>query len=180
MKTFHPRLFNVRFFTGGSWSVSHGRYCRNQKAFSCRQGDHHALSSTFNLSRPTIRKHLKTIEEPVYQRQNRKRLILSVIPILPQTLQTFPALIFLGKHFALDLYDEAQVTKLSVERGKAERMLQRLGHAIDQEIDGGDLHLQHHMTLWTQATKVLGIRQSLLDRSHLRCNAFHIKYANRP
>lgn len=29
-----------------------------------------SLSSTFNLSRPTIRKHLKTIEEPVYQRQN--------------------------------------------------------------------------------------------------------------
>jgi len=29
-----------------------------------------SLASTFNLSRPTIRKHLKTIEEPVYQRQN--------------------------------------------------------------------------------------------------------------
>ena len=29
-----------------------------------------SLSSTFNLSHPTIRKHLKTIEEPVYQRQN--------------------------------------------------------------------------------------------------------------
>jgi transposase len=29
-----------------------------------------SLASTFNLSRPTIRKHLKTIEAPVYQRQN--------------------------------------------------------------------------------------------------------------
>ena len=29
-----------------------------------------SLASTFNLSRPTIRKHLKTTEEPVYQRQN--------------------------------------------------------------------------------------------------------------
>lgn len=73
------------------------------------------------------------------------------------------------KHFALDLYDEAQVTKLSVERDKAERMLQRLGHAVDQGIDGADLHLQHHMTLWTQATKVLEIRQSLLDSKNSPC-----------
>jgi transposase len=29
-----------------------------------------SLASTFNLSRPTIRKHLKTIEEPIYQRRN--------------------------------------------------------------------------------------------------------------
>ena len=29
-----------------------------------------SLARTFKLSRPTIRKHLKTIEEPVYQRQN--------------------------------------------------------------------------------------------------------------
>jgi transposase len=29
-----------------------------------------SLASTFNLSRPTIRKHLKTIKAPVYQRQN--------------------------------------------------------------------------------------------------------------
>jgi transposase len=29
-----------------------------------------SLASTFNLSRPTIRKHLKTIEAPVYQRQH--------------------------------------------------------------------------------------------------------------
>jgi transposase len=29
-----------------------------------------SLASSFNLSRPTIRKHLKTTEEPVYQRQN--------------------------------------------------------------------------------------------------------------
>jgi transposase len=29
-----------------------------------------SLANAFNLSRPTIRKHLKTIEEPVYQRQN--------------------------------------------------------------------------------------------------------------
>jgi hypothetical protein len=67
------------------------------------------------------------------------------------------------KHFALDLYDESQVAKISVERDKADKMLERLGHAVDQGIDGADLHLQHHMTLWTQATKVLEIRQSLLD-----------------
>jgi hypothetical protein len=36
LKSFHPRLFNVRFFTGESWSVSNERYCRNQTAFSCR------------------------------------------------------------------------------------------------------------------------------------------------
>jgi hypothetical protein len=29
-----------------------------------------SLATTFNLSRPTIRKHLKTIEAPVYQRQH--------------------------------------------------------------------------------------------------------------
>ena len=29
-----------------------------------------ALAKTFKLSRPTIRKHLKTVEEPVYQRQH--------------------------------------------------------------------------------------------------------------
>lgn len=29
-----------------------------------------SLANAFNLSRPTIRKHLKTVEEPVYQRQN--------------------------------------------------------------------------------------------------------------
>lgn len=29
-----------------------------------------SLASAFNVSRPTIRKHLKTIEEPVYRRQN--------------------------------------------------------------------------------------------------------------
>lgn len=29
-----------------------------------------SLASTFNLSRPTIRKHLNTVEEPVYQRQH--------------------------------------------------------------------------------------------------------------
>ena len=29
-----------------------------------------SLAKTFNLSRLTIRKHLKTVEEPVYQRQN--------------------------------------------------------------------------------------------------------------
>jgi transposase len=29
-----------------------------------------SLAKTFNLSRPTIRKHIKTVEEPVYQRQN--------------------------------------------------------------------------------------------------------------
>lgn len=42
-------------------------------------------------------------------------------------------------------------------------MLQRLGHAVDQGIAGAELHLQHHMTLWTQSSKVLEIRQSLLD-----------------
>ena len=41
LKSFHPRLFNDRFFTGESWSVSNGRYCRNQTAFSCRQRDGH-------------------------------------------------------------------------------------------------------------------------------------------
>ena len=29
-----------------------------------------SLAKTFNLSRPTIRKHINTVEEPVYQRQN--------------------------------------------------------------------------------------------------------------
>lgn len=29
-----------------------------------------SLAEAFKLSRPTIRKHLKTVEEPVYQRQN--------------------------------------------------------------------------------------------------------------
>lgn len=29
-----------------------------------------SLAKTFKLSRPTIRKHLKTIEAPVYQRQH--------------------------------------------------------------------------------------------------------------
>lgn len=29
-----------------------------------------SLAKTFNLSRPTLRNHLKTVEEPVYQRQN--------------------------------------------------------------------------------------------------------------
>lgn len=67
------------------------------------------------------------------------------------------------KHFALDLYDEAQVAKLTVERDKAERMLERLGHAVDQGIAGAELHLQHHMTLWTQASKVLEVRQFLVD-----------------
>jgi len=67
------------------------------------------------------------------------------------------------KHFALDLYDEAQVTKLSAERDKAERMLQRLGHAVEKKIEGAELHLQHHMTIWTQASKVLEVRQSLVD-----------------
>jgi hypothetical protein len=36
LKSFHSRLFNVRFLTGESWSVSNGRYCRNQTASSCR------------------------------------------------------------------------------------------------------------------------------------------------
>jgi len=35
-----------------------------------------SLSSTFKLSRPTIRKHLKTVEEPVYHRQNQPHLKL--------------------------------------------------------------------------------------------------------
>jgi hypothetical protein len=34
LKSFHPRLFNVRFFAGESWSVTNGRYCRNQTASS--------------------------------------------------------------------------------------------------------------------------------------------------
>jgi hypothetical protein len=29
-----------------------------------------SLSKAFNISRPTIRKHINTVEEPVYQRQS--------------------------------------------------------------------------------------------------------------
>ena len=29
-----------------------------------------SLAKTFNLSRPTIRKHINTVDAPVYQRQN--------------------------------------------------------------------------------------------------------------
>ncbi|QSB03475.1 transposase [Methylomonas sp. EFPC1] len=40
LKSFHPRLFNVRFFAGESWSVTNGRYCRNQTASSSRERDY--------------------------------------------------------------------------------------------------------------------------------------------
>jgi transposase len=46
LKSFHSRLLNDRFFTGESWSVSNGRYCRNQTAFSCGQRDGHIFSSS--------------------------------------------------------------------------------------------------------------------------------------
>jgi hypothetical protein len=36
LKSFHPRLFNIQFFTGESWSVSHECYSRNQTALSPR------------------------------------------------------------------------------------------------------------------------------------------------
>lgn len=35
-----------------------------------------SLSKTFNLSRPTIRKHINTVEEPVYQRQSQPCRVL--------------------------------------------------------------------------------------------------------
>nr|WP_143341520.1 hypothetical protein [Crenothrix polyspora] len=37
MKTDHPRLFNIRFFAGVSWSVDHESYCRNQTAPQTQQ-----------------------------------------------------------------------------------------------------------------------------------------------
>jgi integrase len=36
LKSFHPRLFNIQFFTGESWSVKHECYSRNQTALSPR------------------------------------------------------------------------------------------------------------------------------------------------
>jgi len=46
LKSFHPRLFNVRFFAGESWSVSNGRYCRNQTPSFCRGRDDHLSSGS--------------------------------------------------------------------------------------------------------------------------------------
>jgi len=44
LKSFHSRLLNDRFFTGESWSVSNGRYCRNQTPSFCRGRDDHLSS----------------------------------------------------------------------------------------------------------------------------------------
>ncbi|PPK73923.1 hypothetical protein B0F87_11334 [Methylobacter tundripaludum] len=58
------------FFTGELWGVRNGRYCRNQTAFYVDNEIVTSMTISFDLSLPSIRTHLKTIEEPVYQRQN--------------------------------------------------------------------------------------------------------------
>jgi len=36
LKSFHPRLYKIRYFIGASWSVRNGYYCGSQKATSCQ------------------------------------------------------------------------------------------------------------------------------------------------
>jgi DNA-binding transcriptional ArsR family regulator len=54
-----------------------------------------SLAEAFKLSRPTIRKHLKTIAEPVYQRQNQPpsevRSISRAVRSLAGTRGSFPS-----------------------------------------------------------------------------------------
>jgi hypothetical protein len=38
LKSFHPRLFKIRYFVGASWSVRNGYYCGSQKATPCQWG----------------------------------------------------------------------------------------------------------------------------------------------
>jgi type I restriction enzyme S subunit len=40
LKSFHPRLFKIRYFIGEPWSVNNGYNCRSQKAASCQRGEH--------------------------------------------------------------------------------------------------------------------------------------------
>jgi hypothetical protein len=35
LKSFHPRLYKIRYFIGASWSVTNGYYCGSKKAASC-------------------------------------------------------------------------------------------------------------------------------------------------
>ena len=35
LKSFHPRLYKIRYFIGASWSVKNGYYCGSKKATFC-------------------------------------------------------------------------------------------------------------------------------------------------
>ena len=35
LKSFHPRLYKIRYFIGASWSVKNGYYCGSKKTASC-------------------------------------------------------------------------------------------------------------------------------------------------
>ena len=87
LKSFHPRLYKIRYFIGASWSVTNGYYCGSQGAHLVSGESISSIARSLKISRPTVRKHLSTEVESVYNREHQPEPKLgSFKPLLEQWL----------------------------------------------------------------------------------------------
>ena len=66
----------LQYFAGETWDVIYGFYCQTRRHHIISGESISSIALSLKLSRTTVRKHLKTVEQPIYQRKNQSVLKL--------------------------------------------------------------------------------------------------------